>query len=155
MVRQFAHISGLTTSLNIGGFVNQNTFKFLHGISQDRLTSLIKWYKAEGLIPKEKNVGGRKSNSACLCYEDIKNIVRFLTNYASLHAMILPGNDPGFKRDDIKLLPSSHTSVHIYKEYKLETEKSGKQVAGPSSFLKYWKELLPFIVTSKPMMDIC
>jgi len=134
--------------------VCRDTFKFLHGISQDRLTSLIKWYKTEGLVPKEKNVGGRKT-TGCLTYEDIENIVRFLTNYAALHAMVLPGRVHGFKRDDIKLLPSSHTSAHVYKEYKVTVEKNGNRVAGKSSFRRYWRELLPFIVTSKPMTDLC
>ena len=32
------------------------------GISQNRLTSLIRWYKANGLAAKEKRSGGRKNN---------------------------------------------------------------------------------------------
>src|SRR5688572_13174629 len=59
--------------------VCRDTFKFLLIISQDQLTSLINWYNMEGLVPKEKNVDGRKNNTACLSYEDIKNIIRFLT----------------------------------------------------------------------------
>ena len=35
----------------------------LYRISQDRLSSLQKWYKAEGLVPKEKKSGGRAHNT--------------------------------------------------------------------------------------------
>ena len=92
----------------------RETFKFLRGISQDRLTALLDWYKTEGLVPKEKKSGGRKSNTKCLMFEDIKRVVQFLTNYADVHALVLPGRVPGFKRDDIRLLPSSHTKTKVY-----------------------------------------
>src|SRR5688572_137904 len=55
VVRQFDSSNGL--------FECRHTFKFLHGIRQDQLTSLIKWNKADGLVPKEKNVDGRKNNT--------------------------------------------------------------------------------------------
>jgi len=133
----------------------QATFKFIHGISQGRLTGLLKWYKSEGLAPKEKRSGGRNNNRHCLQFSEIEDIVRFLTNYASEHAMILPGRVPGFKRDDIKLLPSSHTKTKVYDMYKSCMEQLGKRVAGLSSFKQYWLQLVPFIVTSKPMTDLC
>ena len=34
-------------------------FKFLHGISQDQLALLIKWYKVEDIVPQEKKAGRR------------------------------------------------------------------------------------------------
>ena len=69
--------------------------------------------------------------------------------------MILPEPVPGFKRDDIKLLPSSHTKTKVYDMYKSCMEQLGKRVAGLSSSKQYWLQLVPFIVTSKPMTDLC
>jgi len=116
---------------------------------------LLKWYKAEGLAPKEKRSGGRNNNSHCFHLTEIEHIIRFLTNYASEHAMVLPGRVPGFKRDDIKLLPSSHTKTKVYDLYKLCMEQDGNRVTGFSSFKQYWLQLVPFIMTSKPMTDLC
>ncbi|XP_071957925.1 uncharacterized protein [Antedon mediterranea] len=36
------------------------TFKFMHKISQNKLTALIKWYKDHGLTPRKKRIGGKK-----------------------------------------------------------------------------------------------
>ena len=36
-------------------------------------------------------------------------MVKFLQNYAEENALLLPGRIPGYKRDDIKLLPSSRS----------------------------------------------
>ena len=44
-----------TTYMIEGNIVCRDTFKFLYKISQDRLTSILKWYKEHGLVPKEKN----------------------------------------------------------------------------------------------------
>ena len=72
----------------------RETFKFLHGISQDRLTALLDWYKNEGLVPKEKKSGGRKSNTKSLAFEDIKHVVQFLTNYVDVNALLLVAESP-------------------------------------------------------------
>ena len=124
-------------------------------VSQDRLTGLISWYKTNGLVPKEKKSGGRANNINSIQLEDIKRVVQFLTNYASQNALVLPGRVPGFKRDDIKLLPSSHTKVKVYEDYKASLENSDYRIVGTSSFMSLWEQLTPFIVTAKPMTDLC
>ena len=40
-------------------------------------------------------------------FDVINAAVKFLQNYAEQHAILLPGRIPGYKRDDMKLLPSS------------------------------------------------
>ena len=40
---------------------------------------------------------------------EVQNLVRFLNNYAETHAILLPGRIPGYKRDDIQLLPTCTT----------------------------------------------
>ena len=60
-----------------------------------------------------------------LSMEDIQGVVKFITNYATRNALVLPGRVPGFKRDDVKLLPSSHTKTHVYGAYKASLENTG------------------------------
>ena len=43
-------------------------------------------------------------------FEDVKRTVAFVSNYADDHGLHLPGRVPGFKREDIKLMPSSETT---------------------------------------------
>ena len=110
-----------------------------------RWFSGIKWR----VLSQKKNCleGGEITPHQSFNLEDIKGIVTFLTNYAALRAMVLAGRVPGFKLDDIKLPPSSHTSVFVYDEYRKSPEGTGRRIVGWSSFRSYWKQLLPFIVT--------
>jgi len=124
-------------------------------ISQDRLSSLQKWYKAEGLVPKEKKSGGRANNRRSLVIDDVKRVVQFVIGYAHDHALVLPGRVPGFKREDIKLLPSSHGKGKVYASYRDSLKDSGLRVVGESTFFSLWQQLMPFIVSAKPMTDLC
>ena len=42
-------------------------------------------------------------------YASIRYIVQFITNFPEQHGILLPGRICGYKRDDLKLLPSSIT----------------------------------------------
>ena len=44
-----------------------------------------------------------------LSFKKILGILQFIQNYAEQHAILLPGHIPQFKRDDVKVLPSSDT----------------------------------------------
>ena len=92
----------------------QKTFCFLYGIGKDRLRSIKEHYLANGLETRVH--GNRKrlshnSNSP----ETINNVVKFVQNYTEVNAILLPGRIPGYKRDDIKLLPSSRSKTVSYK----------------------------------------
>jgi hypothetical protein len=55
-----------------------------------------------------------------------REVVRFLTNYAENHAILLPGRIPGYKRDDLQLLPSSTTKkVSKLKYTPFKVQESG------------------------------
>lgn len=101
----------LLTSIN-------NVLSLLLGfsISQDKLTGLIKWFKENGLVPRKCRSGGRIHKKA-MSFEDVTRVVQYITNYAEANALVLPGRVPGFKRDDIKLLPSSETKASIWRTY--------------------------------------
>ena len=94
-------------------------------VSNDRLTALTKWYRSKGLQPKEKGNAGRANNTRAFGYDDHKRAVTFVSNYAEDHALVLPGRVPGFKRDDIRLMPSSETKVKVFKAYSLAMLDSG------------------------------
>ena len=49
-----------------------------------------------------------------MSFEETKYVVRFLQNYAEANAILLPGRIPGYKRDDLQLLPS-HTTKKVNK----------------------------------------
>ena len=106
----------LTTMMYMheGHEVCKKTFCFLYGIGKDRLRSVKEHYLANGL---ETRVHG---NTKRLPHnhsspETINNVVKFLQNYAEENAILLPGRIPGYKRDDIKLLPSSRSKNVSYK----------------------------------------
>ena len=82
-------------------------------------------------------------------------MVQFITSYAEDHALVLPGRVPGFKRDDIKILPSSHGKGKIYASYIDSLKESQTRVVGESSFFSLWQQLTPFVVCAKPMTDLC
>ena len=75
-------------------------------IIQNRLTALIRLYKANGLVAKEKRMGGHKNN------------VAFITNYADDHGLALLGRIPGWRKAAAKLLASSETKVKVHGAYK-------------------------------------
>ena len=52
-------------------------------------------------------------------YKDILPLVKFLQNYTETNAILLPGRIPCYKRNDLKLLPSSTTKkVHTLERLK-------------------------------------
>lgn len=44
-----------------------------------------------------------------LTYREIQNVLKFLKSYAQANAILLPGRIPGYKQDDLQLLPSTTT----------------------------------------------
>jgi len=78
---------------------------------------LLKHYRKEGLTPRKKRSGGRKSNPKALTATDTELVVNFINSFAEAHALVLPGRIPGFKRSDIRLVPSSETKASIFRHY--------------------------------------
>ena len=84
---------------------------------------------------------------------DIKNVVRFSFQYAKDHTILLPGRIPGYKRDDLQLLPSSTTKQEVYHQASLAS--SDTTAVCYSLFCALWKQLTPQVVVTKPMSDLC
>ena len=93
--------------MHIGYHVCINTFAFLFGIGANhRIKAIKRHYMENGMEPRvHKNTKRLPIKTAS--YEDILALVKFLQNYAETNAILLPGRIPGYKRDDLKLLPSN------------------------------------------------
>ena len=44
----------------------------------------------------------RRLLSNALSFEEVRSIVLFVQSYADIHAILLPGRIPGYKRDDLQ-----------------------------------------------------
>ena len=103
------------TQYRFGGHrICQTTFLFLHTMSVTRFDSIKRSWLEKGLCPRlrEKVLPHNATKLS-----DIKNVVRFILQYAEDHAILLPGRVPGYKRDDIQLLPSSTTKREVWETY--------------------------------------
>ena len=73
---------------------------------KERLQNVKDHYKVEGLqVRINKNT--KRSPHHAMSFAAIKYVMSFLNNYAEENTISLPGRIPGYKRDDIKLLPSN------------------------------------------------
>ena len=97
-----------TTYHHQGVKVCRKTFLFLHNIGEFHLKAIKAQYLAEGLVPRIHGHSGRIAPNA-LVLEHVQSIVTFVMQYAETNGILLPGRIPGYKRDDIQLLPSSTT----------------------------------------------
>ncbi|XP_038056280.1 uncharacterized protein LOC119728211 [Patiria miniata] len=115
---------------------------------------LLVFYRERGCLPRVHASSG-KSFANHLNFNDRMRIQNFIANYAETHAVFLPGRIPGFKRDDLQLLPSSETKANVWRRYKLATEESGYRVVAISTFWKVLNAVCPFIICHRPMTDVC
>ena len=74
----------------------------------DHFMALKASFLASGLTAR---VHGNTRNSPkhVLKCDELKNLVTFIGNYAEKKTILLPGRIPGYKMDNIQLLPSSTT----------------------------------------------
>ena len=99
-----------------GKRICKEAFLFLHCISWTKFCSLVKHYKKNGLTLRSH--GNKKwLPSSTFSAESVDNVVKFILNDAEDRALLLPGRVPGFKRVDVKLLPSVLTKHSLWKTY--------------------------------------
>lgn len=108
-------LSFLTLLVSLSAVIFVTSFR----ISQNKLTALLKHFKEHGITPRQKpRWGGRRYNTKALTPQDTDRVVSFLTHVAEDHGLVLAGRIPGFKRSDIRVLPSSMTKVSIWRHYR-------------------------------------
>jgi len=123
----------------------KDTFMYLMEVSKEKLHNLKQWYLHHGLVPRKKTA---------LKLEDIQMVVQFILNFADQQSLILPGRVPGFKRNDVRILPSCKTKASIWRCCKASAIPGQRDVK-LSTFRQLWSQLLPCIVIAKPMSDLC
>ena len=122
-----------------------------------RLHNLLEHMKTAGLCPRTHG-NTRRVPAHALSLPNVKRVVQYILGYADLHAILLPGRIPGYKRDDLKLLPSSTTKHAMWEQYKAATEslqESNVQVVSYSTFTQIGRRFTPEVRVMKPMTDLC
>ncbi len=123
-------------------------------IGDKRMRNLTKNFMEMGLQPRlHGNTKRLPANT--LTYECQKIVVTFLLNFAAQNALVLPGRVPGFQKTDIRLLPSNFSKRSIWRICKGQMEAVRDVPIGYSTFCKLWKRLVPYLVVTKPMTDLC
>ena len=129
------------------------TFCFLHTIGLSKFKSIKASFESNGLVPRKRPYS---KPPHALRLSDFQYVVKFVSNYAEEHAILLPGRIPGYKRDDVKLLPSSTTKRAVWTHYHTAAKSaSDVRAVGYSTFCSLWQQLLPQIIVTKPMTDLC
>ena len=82
--------------------------------------------------------------------ETVENVVKFIMNIAEEQAFILPGRVPGFKRVDVKLLPSVLTNYSLWKTHGGICASHGHISVGYSKFCDLWTQTLPVCFDHAP-----
>lgn len=92
-------------------------FLHLYGIIDSRLRRLKEHYDQYGIFPRTHGNTKRLPSNTLpqLVTENVKYM--FLTNYVEENAIVLPGRIPGFKSDEVKVLPSSETKMSVWRAY--------------------------------------
>lgn len=137
-----------------GHRICRTTFLFLHNMGESRLKALKARYLSEGLVPRVHGHTGRIPPNS-LVRKDVEGIISFVTQYCETNAILLPGRVPGYKRDDIQILPSTTTKRAVWRTYKDTCTSLSNRAAAYSTFCKVWRHFLRHIVVARPMTDLC
>ena len=125
------------------------TFCFLHTLSSSQSKRALKLMDCPHKRPYAKP-------RHALRLADIKYVVSLVRNYAENNAILLPGRIPGYKRDDLVLLPSLTTKIAVWNVYHTAAGSARDvKAVGYSSFCSLWNQPLPHILVCKPMSDLC
>ena len=137
-----------------GRRVCRKMFLFLHTISDKRLRNLQQSLSDNGLTPR-RHGNLRRLPSNAISFIDTQRVVEFLRTYAEANAILLPGRIPGYKRTDVQLLPSSTTKRQVWQQYCASTTSGTHQQVAFSTFCAIWRRVVPHIMVTKPMSDLC
>ena len=135
-----------------GHKVCKSTFLFMHAVGPKHFKNLVAHFTQNGLTPRRH--GNTKHLPANTVPFSVTNdVVQFITNFATLHALPLPGRIPGLYSDEkALLLPSEMSKRFVYREY---CKACTYVPVGRRKFERLWCDLLPHISAMKPATDLC
>ena len=129
----------------------RKTFLFIHTISEKRLRNLQQNLSGNG----RRHGNLRRLPSNAISFINTQRVVEFLCIYAEANAILLPGRIPGYKRTEVQLLPSSTTKRQVWQQYCASTISGNHQQVAYSTFCGLWRRVVPHIMVTKPMSDLC
>ena len=104
-----------STKFQVGGHqVCIHTFCFVNNNEVSKLKSIKASWLENGLCPRKRK---QHLPHNVTKLTDVQFLVRFILQYAEDHAILLPGRVPGYKQDDLQLLPSSVTKREVWELY--------------------------------------
>lgn len=80
---------------------------------------------------------------------------QIVLQYAENNAILLLGCTPGYKQDDIHLLPSSTTKKAVWLLYEESAAPNSIRLVAHTTFYNVWRNFLGHVVVCKPMTDLC
>ena len=134
-----------------GKCICMKTFMFMHGIGGWRMRALKATMLERGIVQTVRGNTKRLPHNT-LSFDGTQRVVAFITFYAEEHAILLPGRVPGYKRADVQLLPTHTTKKNVWRQYCASGNGDGVSYC---TFCRLWNRLLPHILITKPMADLC
>ena len=134
-----------------GKRVCMKTFMFMHGIGGWRMRALKATMLERGIVQRVHGNTKRLPHNT-LSFDGTQRVVAFISFYAEEHAILLPGHVPGYKRADVQLLPTHTTKKNVWRQYCASGNGDGVSYC---TFCRLWNRLLPHILITKPMADLC
>lgn len=142
-----------TTYLHQGLPVHRQVFLFLHNVGPRAFKNTRKSCRHDRIAPRVHGNKRRLPPNA-LSFEETRGVVAFIQNYAEEHAIML--RLPGYRKTDLQLLPCHTTKYLVWKVYSsVAAQQSGMRCIAYSTFCQLWSSLLPNILLTRPMTDLC
>ena len=126
----------------------------MHRLHKTRFYSLVKLYRVNGLSLRTHGNKKRLPNSA-FSAATIEPVAKFIMNVIDDKALLPQGRVPGFKRIDVKLLPSSMTKSRLCKSYQSACAAKRTRICWLLKVLWLWSQLCLFIIMMRPASDLC
>ena len=112
------------------------TFCFLHNIRRWKFNAIKSSWLENRLRPRRRT---QVTPHNATSLPDVQLVVKFILQYTEDHTILLPGRVPGYKRDDIQLLPSSTTKREVWEFYQsAAAQHEGSHVVCDSLFCRSW-----------------
>ena len=135
-----------------GHKVCKATFLLVHAVGTKQFKPLVTHFSQNGLIPRRQG-NAKRLPSNTLPFSDTQDIVEFIRNFATVHALPLPGRMPGiYSKEKALLLPSEMSKRYVYRQY---CEACTESPVCRRKFEMLWCELLPHISAMKPATELC
>ncbi|MES9881925.1 MAG: hypothetical protein ABW185_13685 [Sedimenticola sp.] len=140
----------------LGHKVCKKVFMLAFDVGKYSLKNLLDHVSEHGAVPRTHANTGRKPPKS-LTFEDVKNVVQYITNYAEEFGMPQPAAPRGRDNTPPIYLTSQTTKKEIHEKYLIgcaESENDCREVKS-STFNNIWRQCLPHIKIATPRDDVC